>query len=591
MEFSGLNNFFDENMKIHSEVKSDKVLWSEEPVTFRKFLRDRDHMNFPEYSDRQYMIPEYLFGDDPKEMFNNDKYMAVIEAGKGSGKDTISAHCISYAIHVLLCCKNPQLMFSGIGPTDTIDCVNVAYNDKQSKIVFFEKFKTGIINWKWLKRKYNFKISGKLLNPDDKLEVEQKVIINQNSIFFPNNIRAFSMNSQQEGWEGLNPLLWCLDEFSAFVGSNKMRNSEKILGVAETSAQTRFGQKYKGFVISYPRFKDDPIQKLRKQYEGSLNVYTDRASTFEMKPEKCFSGKWMDYKGHKVPLEYKERFEKKPEDSETKFLCLPQHADDPFFKEPSRIEACVDSRPAMIQAEDYFETKGGRNYICKRIKNVNFGVTPNMFAIIIDLGLSGDPSALAVWHKERFFLPGQEFEDHYYQDYIGLWKPDPDKKIVVNLDNVEEFAKNLCLQYKLPVFMITCDRWNSANMMQHFSNFGLKNEHYSLLSQDYDDARTKLYSGTVHLLNEEAQITEMKRLVNNGKGGADHLPDEHNDMSQTTFAALKLLCSNDTGNNKTGGMKMNSQDGELIQENINSDGVILNDSFGSNIGDGVSFRH
>lgn len=899
---------------------------------------------------------EYLREDDyyDLEVPKYHNYLAHGLYNHNSGKDTISAHCINYVIHILECAENVRLQFPGIGPTDPIDGVNVAYNDQQSKIVFFEKFKTNIINWKWLKRRYNFKISGKLLNPSDKLLAEEKVIINQNSIFFPNNIRVFSMNSQQEGWEGLNPLFWVLDEFcfdasqkvslkngkyerignlvnkkmnvevlsknkngklkykkitnwfkyplkqkemlkikvgflgknykkkivctknhwiysengkiqagnlklgdnlqvrgtflsdfqksfiygsllgdahfnlresrhksnscqlffnhgepqkdylflkhkilenfahnigrsnsgyrkensnycfecnkiegmqeilenctinrkkkvnkkwidkldlialtfwylddgnlhkrmesfgysynsqfstqsfdkeevlllinklnsygydakirvwgnrkcdgkeaykiiltvegtkkfikdisqyipkcmsyksflpckndnfydigeipevglmpvqeistfkkgrsfvydievednhnyfagdilvsnSAFLGKDKLRNSEKILNVAETSARSRFGNKYKGFVISYPRFKDDPIQKLRKQYEGSLNVYTDRATTFEMKPKRCFSGKWYDYKGHKVPLEFKERFDKKPEDSETKFLCLPQHADDPFFKEPSRIDACTDARASIIQTEDYTFSNGEKNYICKRIKNVNFGVTQNRFLIILDLGISGDPSAAAVWHRERYHLPDCSYEDHYYQDYIGLWHPDESKKLIVNLDNVEQFAKDLCIKYKLPVELVSVDRWNSGNMMQHFSAAGMPNEHYNLTSQDYDDARTKLYSGSVHLLNYEPQLTELKRLVNTGKGGADHPIDEHNDMSQTTFAALKLLSGiNENGNGK--GMKMAENDGQIITENIGNDGVIIGD-MNSNLGEGFSFHH
>jgi len=590
-EFSDLDSFFNNSIKANSLKKEDKIIWNEEPLPFRKFLIDKEHMNFPDYSERQYMIPEYLFGEDPKDMFDNDKYMAVVEAGKGGGKDTISAHCGAYVVHVLLCCNNPRFMFPGIGPTDPIDFVNVAYNDKQSKIVFFEKFKNNVLNWKWLRRKYNFKMSGKLVNPDDALKLEEKVVINQTSIFFPNNIRAFSMNSQQEGWEGLNPLFWVLDEFSAFVGSNKMRNSEKILGVAESSAQTRYGQKYKGFVISYPRFKDDPIQKLRKQYEGSINVYTDRATTFEMKPEKCFSGKWFDYHGHKVPLEYKERFDKKPEDSETKYLCLPQHADDPFFKEPSEIDACIDRRTPIIITEDYEKSEGSKLYTCKRIKSANFGITKRKFCIILDLGLSNDRSAAAVWHKDRYYLPDNSFEDHYFQDYIGLWKPEESRKMVVNLDNVEDFVKDLFIKHKMPIFMVQCDRWNSANMMQHFNSKGINNEHYLLHPQDYDDARTKLYSGCVHLLDYDPQITEMKRLINDGRGGADHLPDddEHNDMAQTTFAALKLLSSNDGGANSSG-MKMNEEDGEVVKCNINNDGIIIDNTSGD-FGGGLSFRH
>ena len=140
------------------------------------------------------------------EVPKHHNYLAHGLYNHNSGKDTISCHIILYVIHVLMCMRKPQDYFPGIGPNDTIDCINVAYSAAQATAVFFDKLKNNVLTWSWLKRRYPIKLSGKVLDPTDDMDFRNIVTVNQNSIFFPKRVRAFSRHSEQESTEGLNIL-------------------------------------------------------------------------------------------------------------------------------------------------------------------------------------------------------------------------------------------------------------------------------------------------------------------------------------------------------------------------------------------------
>ncbi|TAK59560.1 hypothetical protein [Methylobacter sp.] len=560
-------------------------VWEHEPVTFREFLTSSDHMAFPEYSARQYAVPDFMLGEDPKKIFDSDHWLAVLEWGKGSGKDTVSVHMVLYVEYVLMCLKNPQSLFPGISATDKIDCVNIAWSAGQANRVFFDKLKTAVLNWRWLKKTYKFKVSGKYSGPSDDYIWGDWVTINQNSVFFPKGIRAFSMHSQQESFEGLNPLLWVCDEFAAFQDKNKTHNADKIFETLKTSSESRFGSKFKGFLISFPRYKGDAIERYREQYEADLDVYTDIAMTWEVKPERCFSGKWAEYRNIRIPLEYLKSFEKDPETMLRMYCCVPGESDDPFFTEPERLDSCVGGVTPIIKSDDW--VRDGK-YVCKRIMSANFGVTQNRYAVIADLGLSGDPAALAIWHKERLYLPDGGFQDHLYQDFVTRWIPSKDKNLIVDINDIEAFITALSVHYKLPIDIVTADQWNSPQMLQSLEKKGFKTLTHRLTPQDHRDARVRLYSGNVHLIDDPAQILELKRLRRTKEDGSDHPPGEHNDYSVTTFAAIKILSDGDK-------KKVSSPDeGEMVESNIDmgGDGEVIEGGagFSADNADGFSFR-
>ena len=76
-----LNSIFEDYFKEEIKNDSNEVIWDEEPVTFSEFLKSPEHMNFPSYSERQMDIMDFMFGDDPKKIFENEHSLAILALG------------------------------------------------------------------------------------------------------------------------------------------------------------------------------------------------------------------------------------------------------------------------------------------------------------------------------------------------------------------------------------------------------------------------------------------------------------------------------------------------------------------------------
>ena len=81
-----LSKLFDDYFEEQKEQNSDEVMWEEDPVTFKEFIASPEHMNFPPYSQRQLDVFDFMFGDEPKKIFENEHSLAVLAWGKGGFK-------------------------------------------------------------------------------------------------------------------------------------------------------------------------------------------------------------------------------------------------------------------------------------------------------------------------------------------------------------------------------------------------------------------------------------------------------------------------------------------------------------------------
>lgn len=103
-----------------------------------------------------------------------------------SGKDTISALIQLYIVYVLLHLKNPQAFF-GLGPASSIDLLNIASTREQAEQIYFQLLKNFTINWKWLKERYSYVVSGRYFSSPTSsiLDEKEKVYITTEGIIFP----------------------------------------------------------------------------------------------------------------------------------------------------------------------------------------------------------------------------------------------------------------------------------------------------------------------------------------------------------------------------------------------------------------------
>lgn len=530
-------------------------VWIEEPVPFEEFTTSTTHLGLPPLFGRQAEFATAILGSDPKLTFENPYARAVTREyqlgvalwGKGSGKDYVCSIIVCYCIYVLLCLRDPH-EYLELAPGEPIDIVNVAYNAEQAKRVFFTKLKSRVENWPWLHERCNVYAGGRARGKHTPGKPD--VYINDDFIEFPHKVRAWSRHAQNEGYEGLNILVWLMDEASAFLSKLKKENASAIYGTPKTSASSRFGGRWLGMVISYPRHADDFTMKLLQlaQDDPSLGIYADGPATTWEVNERTREEPRITIRGREVPASLAKDFQEDFEDSLSKYCCEPPLAKEAFFRDPAAIQECVrEGRAPLIEWEpvDIPRITGdGGERVYRGVRLTKLGKLPKNVKLYVhgDPGLVNDSFALAIGYstpaviavhkpahevmgpdllKAKGIEPDQmlETEQEVPKTVIValiVWRPDPSKRIEVDLQNVEDTIFALKAAYpsighfprkrrddSSPRPTVTFDHWNSAMTIQRMiaKRINAEDEHWSRDFQVdiYRNARTAIYNALVDL--------------------------------------------------------------------------------------------
>lgn len=516
------------------ETESDFI---EQPVSFRTFVESKEHMSFMPLSDRQYSVVDFMLGDDPDKMFSNANNLAVLVWGKGSGKDALCVLILCYACYILLCMRSPQAYFS-FPEGEYIDCVNVAPSGDKASTVFFEKLRQRLLIWRWLKDKYPVRASGAFVSQMKPNPGDPFVTITKDGIIFPKLIRLLSRNSDNESAEGLNTLLYFMDEASAFKDGGNARNADKIYRVLRSSSKTRFGGKGKGFIFSYPRGQDDFTMKMYRANLGNLHVYTDKAATWEVLPPGLrFTQGWFSFEGQQVPVELKEDFEKDPTEAKMMYMAQPPDTEHGFIEYPEKILECLKPNArSLVTEEDYIKDDGDGPKVCKRILSFAQDLVPGRdYAITVDLGQKDDTAALSVFHREE--IAGKSV---FVQDLVTGWVPDRAKKHLVSFDNVKDYIQQLAT--RLNLIGVWFDQWQSISLREGLAKAAIPAFEYTLDYSDYKTLKEMLYTRRLLLMPFEPQVQELKHLIDKGTR-IDHPPGGRpgKDFTDTICGAIKVF--------------------------------------------------
>lgn len=531
-------------------------------VSFREFIVSPEHMAFEPFSERQYAPIEYMLGTNRDEIFSNNRYMAILEFGKGSGKDTIAWAFVCYLVYVLLNLKNPQ-RFLGQGSGEPIDILNVANTERQASSIFFDRLRTKVKNWKWLSDHYHIKLAGASMNGREKDGVFlDHVQIRADGMVFPKGIRIFSGNSSQESYEGTNLICFILDEVSAFRDGTQTHNAQKMFDMLRSSATSRYGMKYKSIMMSFPRYKDDFIERTLRTYDTNLNVYTDKAMTWEVKPKRYFSDKTFKYNGIEIPIDFQDEFKFHPESSLAKYCCMCQEAESPLFSRPHMIDLAVNkNRKSIFEFEDFEdEDKFGQKYLLKNISLVNCGVTNILYIIVVDLGRSGDSAALSIGHLD-------EESGKIFLDAHTAWDPIPERNVVVSLTNVEEILLDLCKL--IQVGGIFFDRWQSYAIVESLVREGYYSNVTSVKFKDWLTLRDRFYGEQIDILPDMELVGQLKQMQNIKDMKIDHPVDGHDDRAYSVAGMVKILTELSVQTSKA------TEEGEVVGGNLQTEGFVL----------------
>ena len=531
--------------------------FEERPVDLQTFVTSPDYLGLPPLSEYQYTLIEKssqiykestlikLFGEEEgKRIFKQTANEVIAQLGKGSGKDYSSTIAVAYIVYLLLCLKDPASYY-GKPPGDAIDILNIAINAQQANNVFFKGFKTRIEKSPWFTGKYSDKAS------------EMK---------FDKAITVHSGHSEREAWEGYNVIIVILDEISGFAtenttGHDQAKTADAIYDMYRASVDSRFPDFGKVILLSFPRFKNDPIQKFYDSVIAEKETVI-RSHKFKMDldlPDGTegneFEVEWEEdhIVSYSIPKVYalkrptweinptrsiedfKVAFYKNSMDALGRFACMPPEAIDAFFKSREKIELAFNN---MALAVD------------------NFGRFENWFApdpdkeyfIHVDLAQKHDHCAVALAHVQKWV--NVKVTDTYSQpapivevDAVRYWTPTPDKS--VDFTEVKDYI--LALRTKgFRIKLCTFDRWNSHDMMQQLKQYGINTEILSVAKKHYDDMamvvlEERLRGPHIQLLIDELlQLKIMRDKVDHPRKGSKDLSDAvcgavYNSISGTRF--------------------------------------------------------
>ena len=529
--------------------------FEERPVDLRTFVTSPDYLGLPPLSDLQYTLIEKssqiykeatlkkLFGEKEGERIYKQTCTEVIaQLGKGSGKDYSSTISVAYIVYLLLCLKDPATYY-GKPPGDSIDILNIAINSQQANNVFFKGFKTRIDRSPWFIGKYDPKAS------------EMK---------FDKSITVHSGHSEREAWEGYNVIVVILDEISGFAienttGHDQAKTADAIYEMYRASVDSRFPDFGKVILLSFPRFKNDPIQKfynsviadketiirshkfkmdedLPDNTEGNefeieweedhINsylipkVYALRRPTWEVNPTRSIE-------------DFKTAFYKNPLDALGRFACLPAEMIDAFFKSREKVEKAFNNTALAVdkfgRLEEWFKPDPEKKYF-----------------LHVDLAQKHDHCAVAMGHVEKWV--NVRVTNEYSQpapivaiDAVRYWTPTPDKS--VDFTEVKDYILSLRTR-GFNISVCTFDRWNSHDMMQQLKQYGINTEILSVAKKHYDDMamivlEERLQGPHIPLLIDELlQLKIMRDRVDHPRKGSKDLADAvcgavYNSISRT----------------------------------------------------------
>ena len=531
--------------------------FEEKPVDLRTFVTNPEYLGLPPLSELQYTLIEKssqvykestlkkLFGEEEgARTYKQTCTEVVAQLGKGSGKDYCSTIAVSYIVHLLLCLKDPATYY-GKPPGDSIDILNIAINSQQANNVFFKGFKTRIDRSPWFAGKYESKAS------------EMK---------FDKAITVHSGHSEREAWEGYNVIVVILDEISGFAienttGHDQAKTADAIYDMYRASVDSRFPDFGKVILLSFPRFKNDPIQKFYNSVIADKETVV-RVHKFKMDEDlpdgiesNEFEVEWeedhiISYAIPKVYAlkrptwevnptrsidDFKTSFYKNSLDALGRFACMPPEMIDAFFKSREKVEKAFNNMGLAVdkfgRLEEWFQPDLEKKYF-----------------IHVDLAQKHDHCAVAMGHVEKWV--NVKVTNEYSQpapiisiDAVRYWTPTAEKS--VDFTEVKDYILSLKTR-GFNIGVCTFDRWNSHDMMQQLKTYGINTEILSVAKKHYDDMAMVVLEERLNgphiplLIDELLQLKIMRDKVDHPRKGSKDLADAvcgaiFNSISRTRF--------------------------------------------------------
>ena len=347
---------------------------------------------------------------------------------------------------------------------------------------------------------------------------------------------------------------------SAFKSHTEERNGNKVYATLRSSAQTRFGRRWKGIVASFPRYTEehDFTWLLYQERLKDASIYGTIGSTWDYRPS-LFSGHMLDYEGLRIPVELKEDFEGDLDGSKRKFMCIPGKGGEQVFKTDLIVKSVVIGKSPVFTLSQYVD---GSNIKAKihelGIRSVgSWGeILIHDYLLTVDLGKTNSACAIALQHIQ---------EGQYTLDAIGAWTPDPNQGLIVDFIDVK--ARLIEIMKLIPNLRIWFDQWQSELFQAELREYGVQSGTYHTYDHDYSTFMKGLALGKALLLDYKPLLTQLNALREwEGKIYLDKGMSIRKDLVDVVVGGFKLLMSEE---------RKTDLPGYIIGNNLSQFGTVI----------------
>ena len=470
--------------------------YEERPVDIRTFIDSPDYLNCG-----RECWPSIK--DDLEELFSGDYTEAVFCEAIGAGKSYKSSIIIAYMVYRILCLKNPQAFLS-LAKGSKISFINMSVRAEQSRKVVFGEIKARIDNSPWFSKYYS---------PDPEIRSELR---------FPKGVVIFPGNSQETFPIGYNIFGGIMDEAAWYIDTDNHDVAEEMFNALHSRIKSRYGDKGLLIMISSPRYVDDFIETKMKEAQANKKIFARRKMLWESKPAYCFSGRWIDFEGYKIPAEYETEEKRDPEAFKRDYMAIPCLALEPYFKQFNLVEQCIDPK-----LEHPVDEQGKLKSTFKRRSG-------NWHFIHVDLSHKRDATGIAMVHAE---------EDTIITDLMLRIKAPPGGEIFFS--QIRELIFEI-RNRGFEIYCVTFDGWQSIDSIQILKDKGFRCE---VLSVDkdtaaYDTLKDKIYNKKFKCYLYEPFFQEIRRLELIEGKKVDHPPLGSKDVADAVAGAVYMCVAN-----------------------------------------------
>ena len=497
-------------------------------------------------------------GEEFVKMNSGDYVEVVLTGAIGTAKTTLAIWTTAYQVYLLACLRNPQQTF-GLDRSSEILFVFQSLNATLAKQLNYDRFRSLIQTSPFFTEYFPF---------DTKINTE---------CIFPHRIIVRPVSGQESAAIGQNVFGGLMDEVNFMevtqdsaktVDGGEYNQAIALYNSLSRRRKSRFMKKGKlpgvFCLVSSKRYPGQFTDVKAEEAKSDPTIYIYDKTTWDVLPEENFSGEWfeifigdlsrkarilekgdpMDRKKNadlimQVPIEYHEEFKTDMLNALRDIAGVSTLAQHPFIMDNEAVTEGFGTVQSCLTKDvvDFSESKVG-------IMRNKFLAPDEPRWVHIDLSMTGDATGIACGFVDKFTKVKAGDDTYEVLPNIVfdfMLRVIPPKGSEINYQKIRDLIYALKFEHNLNIKWISCDSFQSTDMMQLLRRKGFSTGMVSIDRdiEPYSFLKTAFYQRRVDAPAHRFVQNEIASLeIDQKKGKVDHRADGSKDVSDAMAGVI-----------------------------------------------------